>query len=79
MTKSLADILSNKWEEPPEIRTIKDYVRKKYDAQVGIKITDKTIVINAPSSALAATLRMNITSLNKLLKTDKKLVIRIGR
>lgn len=78
MTKSLADIMSNKWEEPDEFKTIKDYVRKKYNSPVSLKQTDKSIVIHASSAALAGALRMDINKLKEVLKTDKKLVIRIG-
>ena len=78
MTKSLADIMANKWEEPPEMKIIKDYVRKKYNAQVGVKITDKTIVILVPNSALAGTLRMDTHKLQKDLKTNKRLTLHIG-
>jgi len=78
MMKSLADLMANKWDEPEEIKVIKDFVRKHYSAQVQIKIQDKSIVISAPNAALAGTLRMNISQLQKELKTDKKLVIRIG-
>jgi hypothetical protein len=67
MTNSLADLLANKWEEPAEMSTIKDFVRKKYNAQV-----------SAPNAALAGTLRMNISELQKTLNTEKRLVIRIG-
>ena len=78
MTKSLADLLVNKWEEPAEVKIIKEFVRKKYNAQVGIKMGDKSIVISAANSALAGTLRMNINQLQTELKTDKRLIIRIG-
>ena len=78
MMKSLADLLANKWDEPAEIKTIKEFVRKKYNAQVSIKIQDKTIIISAPNAALAGTLRMDIHKLREELKTDKRLVIRIG-
>ncbi len=78
MTNSLADIMANKWEEPPEIKAIKDYVRVEFKSAVAIKVSDKQILINAPSAALAATLGMHIIDLQKAAKTDKKLVIRIG-
>ncbi len=79
MTNSISDIMANKWEEPPEIKIIKDYVRLKFQATVGVTLQDKQIIINAPGAALAGSLRMHIHELQKQLKTDKKLLIRIGR
>ena len=78
MVKALRDILANKWEEPPEIQAIKDFVRKNYQADVAVGISSNNITVNADSAALAATLRMNILDLQKAAKTDKKLLIRIG-
>jgi len=79
MTNSLSDILANKWDEPPEIKVIKSYVERHFKATVGVTLHDKQIVISAPGAALAATLRMHLPDLQKELKTDKKLLIRIGR
>ncbi len=71
--------MSNKWEEPPEIKIIKDYVRLKFKATVGVTMKDKQIIINTPGAALAGSLRMHVHELQKQLKTDKQLLIRIGR
>ncbi|HSX53487.1 MAG TPA: hypothetical protein VLF90_03935 [Patescibacteria group bacterium] len=79
MTDSISNILADKWDEPPEIQTIKDYVRQKFKVDVGVTIHDKHITISTSSAALAGTLRMQLHELQKELKTDKKLVIRIGR
>lgn len=70
--------MSKKWDEPEEFKVIKDYVRNKYNSQVGLKQNEKSIIISAPSAALAGTLRMDLNKLQKELKSDKKLVIRIG-
>ncbi len=78
MTKSLADIMAKKWEEPEEFKVIKDYVRKKYNSKVSLKQNEKSIIISAPSAALAGTLRMDINKIQKLTKSNKKLVIKIG-
>jgi len=78
MANSLADLLANKWDEPAEIGTIKQFVQRHYNSEVKVKLQDKTIIISAPNSALAGALRMNIVQLQEELKTDKKLVIRIG-
>ncbi|HLC92045.1 MAG TPA: hypothetical protein VJC09_03250 [Candidatus Saccharimonadales bacterium] len=79
MTNSLGDILANKFDEPPEIAIIKSYVQRHFKTSVGVTLHDTQIVINAPGAALAATLRMQLPQLQKELKTDKKLLIRIGR
>lgn len=79
MTNSLGDILANKWDEPPEIAIIKSYAMRHFKSSVGVTLHDKQIIINAPGAALAATLRMHLPDLQKELKTDKKLTIRIGR
>jgi len=79
MTQSLNDLLANKFDEPPEIAIIKNYVQRHFKTAVGVTLHDTQIVINAPGAALAATLRMHIHDLKQELKTDKRLVIRIGR
>ena len=79
MTQSLSDLLANKFDEPPEIAIIKNYVQRHFKTDVGVTLHDTQIVINAPGAALAATLRMQLPQLQKELKTDKKLLIRIGR
>ncbi|MGZ6004837.1 MAG: hypothetical protein ACXWLH_01660 [Candidatus Saccharimonadales bacterium] len=78
MTNSLSDLLANKWEEPEEIKIIKDFVRKKFNAQAGVKLQDKTIAINVDNASLAGALRLNLNELKEKLNTDKKLVIKIS-
>lgn len=78
MAKALGDILSNKWDEPPEIQAVKDYVNKCFQANVAVSVKDKSIIIIAPGAALAATLRMHIYDMQQSVGTNKRLVIRIG-
>lgn len=78
MSKSLSDLLANKWEEPEEFKQIKEFVHKKYKTQISLKQTDKSIFIYAPSAALAGSLRMDINKLQEEIKSNKRLVIRIG-
>jgi len=78
MTDSLANIMSNKWDEPPEIKALKTFIQDKFKASVAVGISNNQISINTNSSALASTLRMHILDLQKVAKTDKKLLIRIG-
>lgn len=80
MGTSIKDILGgNTFAEPEEIRLIKNYVFEHYTSDVGVKINKDSIVIMTTSSALANTLRMELLELKKLCKTDKKLLVRIGR
>lgn len=78
VTKSLTDILADKWDEPAEIKLIKDYVLQKFDEHVAVSIHPQQISIHAPNAAAAAALRLHIYDLQKVVKTGKKLVIRIG-
>ncbi len=79
MTNSLADILGNKnFDEPAEVRLIKDYVQRHFQREVGVLVKQDQIVIGVPSSALAGALRMHLHTLKQECQTDKRLVIRIG-
>lgn len=80
MTNSLNDILSRfSFDEPPEIRRLKEHIRNTYQVDVGVAISANQLVITVPGAALAGTLRMHIVSLQKAAETNKRLVIRIGR
>ncbi len=77
---NLRDLLpSRKFNEPPEIKIIKKFVRDKFDEDVGIDVRPKQIIIAAPNAALAGALRMHLHELSDLCKTDKRLSIRIGQ
>lgn len=76
--QNLSDILSRKdFDIPPEIRAIKDYVSRHYDAEVTITMQQNAIVISARSSALIGSLRMNAPALKRAAQTEKSLVFRI--
>jgi len=76
---SIADILAKKdFEEPPEIKVIKDYVLKKFNSKVAVTVQDKQIIVAASSAALAGTLQLHRYELTQVCQTDKKFVIRIG-
>lgn len=78
--QSLLDILGDKdFEQPPEIATIKTFVRKKYSTDVGVNVQTHSITITTRSASLAGSLRPQLHTLKKQLDTDKKLFIRIGR
>jgi hypothetical protein len=76
---SLNDILGRKdFDLPPEITAIKKYIRHEFQEEVEVMIREKEIIITATSAALAGTLRMRGPVLKNLIKTDKRLVFRIG-
>jgi hypothetical protein len=76
----LGDILSRKdFDVPPEVRAIKDYVRRYYDADVNVTIQPHAIVISARSAALIGSLRLNLPKLQAAANTDKRLMLRIGK
>ncbi|MCA9332841.1 hypothetical protein KDA00_03125 [Candidatus Saccharibacteria bacterium] len=80
MGTSIKDILDgNSFAEPEEIRIIKNYVFEHFQSECGVSVSSQSIIIKVSSSALAGTLRMYLQDLQKKCKTDKKLVIRIGR
>lgn len=77
---SLHSILSNKdFDEPPESRAIKKYVREQFNEHVAVTIREREIIIAAPSAALANTLRLRILALRKLVGTERRLIFRIGK
>lgn len=79
MADSLSDILNQRdFSAPPEIDRIKNFIRRKFDSDVNVHITNNLLVIAADSAALASTLRLNWTELVKEADTDKKIMIRIG-
>lgn len=80
MLDKLSDILKGIGpKQPPEIQAVKTYIKAKFDSDVGVAIKPGQITVLADSAALAGTLRMHLPQLQKAIKTDKKLVIRIGK
>lgn len=76
---NLADILQRKnFDEPPEVRAIKDYVRRYYDTDVKVTLQPHAIVVSARSAALIGSLRMNLPKLQTAAGTDKRIMLRIG-
>ena len=76
---NLADILQRKdFDEPPEVRAIKDYVRRYYDADVKVTLQPHAIVVSARSAALIGSLRLNLPKLQNAASTDKRIMLRIG-
>jgi hypothetical protein len=78
MTDSIGDLLGKReFEEPPEVRLIKDFVRKRFDVDVTVALQQNQIIIGVKSSALAGALRMHLHELQELIASKKRLVIRI--
>ena len=62
----LSNILSRKdFDSPPEVRAIKAFVRRYYDAEVNVKVQAHAIVISARSAALIGSLRLNLPKLEE--------------
>jgi hypothetical protein len=76
---SLNDILRTKdFTEPRESQAIKDFVNKRFQENVGVKLQKDSIIIVSGSSSLADTLRQLSPQLQKAADTTKKLIFRIG-
>jgi hypothetical protein len=77
--QSLMDIMGNKdFGVPPEVAEIKQYVLRHFDSEVGIAVQERVIIITTRSAALAGSLRPHLYKIAKQIKTEKKLIIRIG-
>ena len=77
--QSLFDIMGNKdFGVPAEVAEIKAYVDRHFKTEVGVTIQERAIVITTRSAALAGSLRPHLHKLKEQLKTDKRLIIRIG-
>lgn len=75
----LGDILKRKdFDEPQEIRAIKEYVRRHYDAEVKVAVQPHAILVSAPSAGLIGSLRMNLPKLQAAAATEKRILFRIG-
>lgn len=76
---NLGDLLRKRdLDEPAEVRAIKDYVRRYYDAEVKVTMQAHAIVVAARSAALIGTLRMNMPKLEAAANTDKRILLRVG-
>ena len=64
--------------EPEDIAAIKQFVYAKYKVKIYIEISNDTLTLLVPGAALASTLRMQITALQKIAKPGRRLVIRIS-
>jgi hypothetical protein len=77
--QSLFDIMGNKdFGVPAEVTEIKAYVQRFFKVDVGVSMQERNIIITTHSAALAGSLRPHLHKLQKILNTEKKLIIRIG-
>jgi hypothetical protein len=76
---SIKDLLTQKdFDKPDEIKQIKDFVKSKFGEEPAVKITKNNIIISVSSAALAGALRVHMHHLAEDLRTEKKLLLRIG-
>lgn len=79
MSTPLGDILRNRRvDEPPEVQIIKSFVQKHFGASCRVVTQPQQIIIQVSGASLAGALRIKLHELQKLCKTDKRLIIRIG-
>lgn len=80
MSESLQDIIKKRTNrEPPEIATVKLFVKDRFAVAPSVSVSKDSITILVPNSAVAGSLRMVLLELAEVLATDKKLIIRIGQ
>lgn len=78
MSDSLADVLAHKdFDEPPEMKAIKTFVRETFDEDCEVLVRDRDIVVTVRSSSLANALRLKINDLRNAAITDKRIMFRI--
>ena len=79
MSDSIGDVLGQRrYDEPPELIVVRDFVQAQFGEVPKIKISQNSIIISVSNGSLASALRMRLHHLETKLKTDKKLLIRIG-
>lgn len=79
MSQLLGDVLGKRnYDEPPEIRQIKDFVLSEIGITPAVSVNSETFVIKVPSAAAAGALRTKLFRLQKQLGTKRRVVIRIG-
>jgi hypothetical protein len=80
MSDTIGDLLAKRqFEEPPEVKIIKEYIFAHFQADSHVTMQPNQIVISVSNSSLAGALRMKLYELQGLVGLKKRLVIRIGR
>jgi len=67
-----------KYAQPDEFAAIKKFIKDKFQADVDLSLRDEALIILVPNSALSGTLRLHLEELKEYVKTDKKIIIRLG-
>ena len=79
MSNAIGDLLpTHQYEEPPEVRIIKDFVQEKFQQPVGVTVQMNAILIHVKGAALAGALRMELHKLQSQLDSKKRLIIRLS-
>jgi hypothetical protein len=79
MSDSLGDILNKKqYNEPPEVRMIKNFVNNIVGAEPSVSMRNDSFIVIVQSAAAAGTLRFHVRNLQAELRTQKRIIIRIG-
>ncbi|HTE22381.1 MAG TPA: hypothetical protein VK674_05060 [Candidatus Limnocylindria bacterium] len=78
MADALGDLLPrDRYDQPPEVQVIKDFVMEKYQQPVEVVVQPRQIIIQVKSAALAGALRMHLHELQEQCNTERRLSIRI--
>ncbi len=76
---SLSELLkSNRPAEPPQIKALKEYVKKFHDEPAQARVGQLGYSLTVPNSSLASNLQMEMPKIVEYCNLDKKLFIRIG-
>lgn len=77
--ESIGNLLGQRMpKEPDEISLIKQYIAEEFEAAARVAIQGETLVITVTSAALANMLRLRLLHLQRISKTDKRIILRIG-
>jgi hypothetical protein len=64
--------------EPDEVIALKRYVSEEFGAESSVGLHGETLVITVNSASLANALRLRLPVLQKVAKTKRKIMFRIG-
>ena len=64
--------------EPSEISALKQYIHDQFHSDASIGLQGETIVITVHSAALANTLRFQLSKMQAIADTEKRIILRIG-
>jgi ribulose 1,5-bisphosphate synthetase/thiazole synthase len=76
---SLQDILGKRDFKPPdEITSVKEFIMRRYKSPSRVRVERDVLIVQVPSSGLAATLQLEQRVLIDTCNLTKRLVIRNG-